>query len=37
MEELDDYYKNKGGCDVKAMLIAAVLASILSLIFGSLD
>lgn len=30
----DEYYSKKGGCDLKAMVIAAVLGGILGLILS---
>lgn len=35
MEE--DYYSKKGGCDLKAMVIAAVLGGIIGLIMSLLE
>jgi hypothetical protein len=37
MEETDEYYRNKGGCDVKGFLITIALATILTLILTVLD
>ena len=35
MEE--DYYSKKGGCDLKAMVIAAILGGIIGLIMSLLE
>jgi hypothetical protein len=37
MEDIDDYYGKKGGCDIKAVVIIAALTAILSLILSILD
>jgi hypothetical protein len=34
MEELDDYYRNKGGCDLKGVMILMTLTLILTLILS---
>ena len=37
MEEIDEYYRNKGGCDVKGVFIVIALSVILTLILTILD
>jgi hypothetical protein len=37
MEELNDYYKKRGGCDLKGILVLAALSIAMSLILYILD